>query len=295
MEVISFLQSFSSDFLDSLIIFITSFGSLYFSIFVVCIIYWCYNKEVGYKMAIIVSCSSVLNNIVKGLVQSSRPIGSEGIFSIGEFSATGYSFPSGHVQNITTMGVTLFIFTRNKLIVGIMSILMILVSISRLYLGLHWPIDIIGGIVLSLIVSIVLNEVLAKFNYFKIKILILCLILVFCFGTLFIKMDAMGHDYFKSMGLLCGIYLGHLFEDRFVYFTSSASNFDNIMKIIIGAFTTLLIDFLFTYFFSEYYLIQIVKYFIIGFWIIGVVPLIFKLSNLYYREAYEITNIKYKR
>lgn len=295
MEVISFLQSFSSDFLNFLMLFITSFGSLYFSILVVCIIYWCYNKEVGYKMALIVSCSSVLNNIVKGLVQSARPIGSEGIFSLGEFSATGYSFPSGHAQNITVTGVTLCIFTRNKLIFLATFVLVVLVGISRIYLGLHWPIDILGGIVLSLIVSIVLNEVLAKLNYFKIKILVLALILFFCFGMTFIKMDAMGQDYFKSMGLLAGIYLGHLFEDRYVYFTSSASNFDNVMKIIIGVFTTLLIDFLFTYFLKNFYLIHIIKYMVIGFWIIGGVPFIFKVSNLYYKEAYEIINVKYRK
>ncbi len=295
MEVIGFLQSFSSDFLNSLMLFITSFGSLYFSVFVVCIIYWCYNKEVGYKMALIVSCSSVLNNIFKGLVQSDRPIGSEGIFSLGEFSATGYSFPSGHAQNITTTGVTLCIFTRNKLIFVVTLVLIILVSISRVYLGLHWPIDVLGGIVLSLIVSIVLNEVLAKLTYFKIKVLVLALILFFCFGLIFIKMDAMGQDYFKSMGLLVGVYLGHLFEDRYVYFISSASNFDNVMKIIIGVLTTLLIDFLFTYFFKSFYLLQIVKHVVIGFWIIGGVPLIFKLSNLYYKEAYEITNVKYRK
>lgn len=295
MEVIEFLQSFSSDFLNSFMIFITSFGSLYVLMFFVCVIYWCYNKEIGYKMAIIMSCSGVLNNFVKGLVQSSRPIGVEGIFSIGEFSATGYSFPSGHMQNITTFGTSLFIFTRNKIIFILSCVLMVLVGISRLYLGLHWPIDILGGVVLALIVSIVLNEILIKLDSFKINILVSVLILIFLLGFIFITKDEMGKDYFKTIGLFIGIYLGHLFENRYVNFSPSASNIDNVMKLIIGIFTTILIDVLFTYLLGEFLFTFIIKYFIIGFWVMGVVPFIFKLSNLYYKEAYEITNVRYRK
>lgn len=295
MEVIKFLQSFSSDFLDMFMIFITHFGSLYVLMFFICIIYWCYNKEIGYKMAIVVSCSFVLNSLLKGFVQSPRPIGYDGVFSIAEFTATGYSFPSGHAQNITTFGVSLFIFTRNKLMFVLNSILVILVSISRMYLGLHWPTDIFGGIVMALIISIVLNEVLVKLDDFKTNILIGILILVFTIGFTFIRIDKMGQDYLKSIGLFAGIYLGHLFEIRYVNFSPLASNIDNFMKLIIGIFSTNLILVLFSYLFSDIILTFIIKYFIIGFWIIGFVPLIFKISNLYYKEAYEITNVKYKK
>lgn len=295
MELIKFLQSFSSDFLNLFMMIITHFGSIYVLMFLICVIYWCYNKEVGYKMAIVLSCSGVLNSLVKGLVQTARPIGTDGIFSIGKFTASGYSFPSGHTQNITTFGVNLFIFNRNKLMFLISCIFIILVSVSRLYLGLHWPIDILGGIVLALIVAILLNEILVKLDSFKINILIGILILIFMVGFTFISRDKMGQDYFNSLGLFIGIYLGHLFEDRYVNFSPSASNIDNVMKLIIGIFTTVLIDILFTYLFGNVVLSFIFKYFIIGFWIIGCIPLIFKISNLYYKEAYEITNVKYRK
>lgn len=295
MEVISFLQSFSSDILNLIMMIVTSFGSLYFIMFFILLIYWCYNKEIGYKLALIISCSMVLNSIVKGLVQTPRPIGVEGIVSIGTYTALGYSFPSGHTQNITTFGTSLFIFTKNKLMFIISVILMVLVAISRLYLGLHWPVDILGGLILALIVSISLNELFIKLNSFKINILIALLILIFSLGFLFISKDKMGYDYFNSMGLISGIYLGHLFERRFVNFSPSSSNTDNIMKLIIGSSTVILIEVLFKYLFVETFILLLVKYFIIGFWVIGIIPFIFKLTNLYYREAYEIINIKYRK
>lgn len=301
MEVIRFLQSFSSDFLNYVMIFITSFGSLYVLIALSAIIYWCCNKKIGYKMAVILSCSSVLNNFVKGFVQTPRPIGVDGISSFGEFTATGYSFPSGHAQNITTFGANLYIFTRKTSVFILSSLLIILVSISRLYLGLHWPTDIFGGIILALIVSILLNEVLVKLNKLKANLLIGAFILFFILGFFFIDWNDMGQDYYKTMGMFVGIYVGHLFEGRYVNFTPIASGVDNIMKLIIGGFTTALLYFLLSMGFSLITfemivpLMGILKYFILGFWIIGVVPLIFKLSNLYYKEAYEITNVKYKK
>ena len=295
MGIISFLQSFSSDLLNSVMMIITSFGSLYILLFFVLLIYWCYNKDIGYKLAIIMSCSFVLNSIVKGLVQTGRPIGVDGIVSIGTYTAPGYSFPSGHTQNITTFGTSLFIFTRNKLLFIVSIVLIILVSISRLYLGLHWPIDILGGFILALIVSIVLNEIFIKLNSFKINILVSILILVFCLGFIFISKDNMGYDYFGSMGLIFGIFLGHLFENRFVNFSALSSNIDNVMKLLIGISTTVLIEVLFRYLFNETALVLSIKYFVIGFWTIGIVPFIFKLTNLYYKEAYEIVNIKYRK
>lgn len=295
MELIKFLQSFSSDFLDLFMVFITHFGSLYILMFFICIIYWCYNKEIGYKMAIVISCSFVLNALLKGFVQAPRPIGSDGIFSLAKFTATGYSFPSGHAQNITTFAVSLFIFTRNKWMFAINSILVFLVSISRMYLGLHFPIDVLGGIVMALIISIVLNEILIKLDVVKTNIFLAILILLFMVGFTYINIDEMGIDYLSSIGLFIGVFIGSLFESRYVRFSPLASNVDNFMKLIIGISSTILIFVLLSYLFKDISLMAIPKLFILGFWIIGCVPLIYKLSNLYYKQAYEITNIKYRK
>ncbi len=297
MEVIQFLQSFSSDFLDKIMFIITSFGSAYFSICVVCIIYWCYNKDIGFKLGIIMACSGVLNSIVKNLVRSPRPIGNPNVNSLYEFTAPGYSFPSGHTQSITSLGVSISIFTRNKLVLFISTILIFLVGLSRLYLGLHFMIDILGGFILALIVSIVLNEVLIKLSNFKINVLIGVLIVIFFLSIVIIEKGNMGQDYFKTMGIFIGIYLGHLFEDRYVNFSPDASNIDNVLKIIIGAFTTIVLEILLSYLFSmfNFSFLHMVKYAIIGFWMFGVIPFIFKITNLYYKEAYEITNIKYRK
>ena len=124
------------------------------------------------------------------------------------------------------------------------------------------------------------------------------MILILFLGIFLVGNNVIGVDYYKTMGIFIGIFLGHLFEYRYVNFSPEASNVDNIMKIIIGASTTILLFVVLNYIFKMFYLplfFYVIKYLILGFWMFGVIPLIFKLSNLYYKEAYEITNTKYRK
>ena len=127
LEILKYIQSFSNPILDSFFEIVTMLGEDLFFIFVIAIFYWCFNKNLGYKLAFIYLTSGTINTMIKEIIKFPRPIGYEGIRSIRVETAGGYSFPSGHTQQTTSLFTTLMIVFKKKwrYFVGIISMLLV--------------------------------------------------------------------------------------------------------------------------------------------------------------------------
>jgi undecaprenyl-diphosphatase len=99
-----------------------------------------------------VTCFSgwALNVLLKELIGRARPIGISPKLSTAGF----YSFPSGHVMlAVLVFGFGALLLVRTvrrtgarRAIIGVAAIITLLVSVSRIYLGAHWPSDVLGGL-----------------------------------------------------------------------------------------------------------------------------------------------------
>ena len=144
MNIINFLQSIQSDGLTSFFKFFTFFGDKEFYIMVLPLFFWLWDKEKAVKLLFILMPSLLLNFWLKEIFQTARPLG------VALIEQGGFAFPSGHAQGSTTLWLMLALLIRKKWINYLAVIMIILVSLSRLYLGVHWPVDILGGILIAL-------------------------------------------------------------------------------------------------------------------------------------------------
>lgn len=141
-------RNFINDFNTKFLKIITEFGSaLYFTIISFILIILIKNKKTKLLIPSNVLLVTAINLIIKEIVKRPRP-------SINRLvSVSGYSFPSGHsMSSIAFYGYLIYLIHQkisNKylkwLLIIILSILILLIGISRIYLGVHYASDVISG------------------------------------------------------------------------------------------------------------------------------------------------------
>lgn len=146
--LIQWLQSFSSPLLDNLFLAITALGSNYFYMFLLPLIYWTVDRTVARRVGGIFMASMWLNGLVKELFTMPRP-SPETVRVLATESSPG--FPSGHAQGSTTLWGGLALSFRRSWFTLVCLAFIFLISLSRLYLGAHFPGDVLGGLLLGLL------------------------------------------------------------------------------------------------------------------------------------------------
>lgn len=122
------------------------------------------NKKIGGMIASNVVLCSVINTIIKHIFLRPRPVG------IKLIEQGGYSFPSGHsMMAVAFYGLLIYIIWNTKwknvwkiFTTTLLIILILLIGISRIYVGVHFASDVIAGLSISLSYLIIFIELLYK-------------------------------------------------------------------------------------------------------------------------------------
>ena len=228
MEIIKYLQSFANPVLDVYFTIITMLGEDIFILAFLTYLYWNVDKETGEYVVFSLFTSLTLNGGIKDIVKAPRPIGQEGIFSAREHTATGYSFPSGHSQTAGTFFGALGLRWRKAWIWAAGIVTMLLIGISRLYLGVHYPKDVAAGLLLGLA-----SAYFCRLLFLKVRNREALYVAVFAMMLAFLP-TSVSEDFYKSLGGLAGFVLAMLFEHRVVRFQEKASMRGKVLRYLLG-------------------------------------------------------------
>ena len=170
------ITSLQSPIFDFFMIFVSSFGDGLFTIvtffaFAFALLLKGYRRESYFSF--LIWTGPLLSSILKFLIARPRP---EGLLLEGYSLPTDFGFPSGHVVFYVVFFGLVAIYSKylpnlsssgRKILFAISALLIGLVGFSRVYLGVHWPTDVIGGYLLGFSILGVLAT--AYFWFFQTK------------------------------------------------------------------------------------------------------------------------------
>jgi undecaprenyl-diphosphatase len=121
-------------------------------------------KKVGFILTLNVLLCSGLNTLIKHIFLRPRPVGLKLI------KQGGYSFPSGHsMMAVAFFGILIYLVCKSKwkkwikiLLSSLLTVLILLIGISRIYLGVHFASDVLAGFAIALSYLIIFTSVVFK-------------------------------------------------------------------------------------------------------------------------------------
>ena len=155
-----------SDFITPIAKFITNFGGAIFLIVLTVFLFLVIkNRKIGVSIFSNLVIITVLNQLLKRILQRPRPTE----FRIIE--ETGYSFPSGHSMiSMAFYGYLIYLiykYVKNKYVkwisIVLLGILICSIGISRIYLGVHYTSDVLGGFLISVSYLVIYISAVNKF------------------------------------------------------------------------------------------------------------------------------------
>lgn len=297
MSFLALLESIRTPVLTAVMSAVTRLGHELLPIAIICIFYWCVNKKLAYKAGFSFFFSGLTVQTLKITFRIDRPWILDPDFKPVESAieeATGYSFPSGHTQAATSLFSTLALFFKKWYVKLACVLIFLLVGFSRMYLGVHTPLDVLVSMGVTLFFSIAVFVIIDKIydtrRYDAALSIVMAVIslAVMIYAALLMHNGTIEYKYAsdccKSGGAGLAFAIGFFLERRYINFDTKARNVGiQILKFAVGIALALAaksaLKPLFALFLTDGVPALIgdaMRYFVLVIWIIAVYPAIFK-------------------
>ena len=243
-------------------------------------IYLAYNKDWGKFTLLSLGVAGVCCEFIKVAVARLRPYAvMDKIQCIRanvddqnpmDFKIQGYSFPSGHTMMATNLFLAIPIYIRNNFYIVIGLIGVLIVALSRVGLGVHFPTDTIAGFIIALAIILILSRIYSRTEYRKYVytgIISLSLVgIIFCPEI----------SYIKYVALALGISSSFLIEEKYINFKNPKSRRDALVRFAGAIILFVLLFGIIPKLAGNSDIVSCIKYSLFTFIILAVYPLTFK-------------------
>jgi len=149
LDFIRVVQSIASPPLTSVVRVITHIGGETAYMVLLPLLYWCIDEKKGLRLGLAILISAWINMSLKFLLNQPRPFFEGYDPSLGMIGERMGGLPSGHAQNTLVLLFIIASWIKKKWAFVCAAVLCLLIGFSRIYLGVHFPTDIIAGWILG--------------------------------------------------------------------------------------------------------------------------------------------------
>lgn len=298
MEFLYLLEKIRNPVLDFIFGAITHIGEETVFLALAIFFFWCVSKREGYYILTVGLIGTTVNQLLKLAFKIPRPWVKDPGFTVVESAveeATGYSFPSGHTQNVTGTFGSIARYSKRRPVQIISLVIIVLVAFSRMYLGVHTPLDVGTSLLIGAALTLAFYPVFRseeRMERFMPWVIIGSLILSIAFVLYFPLFGDGAHDpinlesgmknAYTLAGCTIGLAVVYYVDSKFIKFDTAAPWYAQIIKLAVGLAVVLLIKSglsapLVALFGGNAYIARMVRYLLIVVFAGILWPLTFKL------------------
>ena len=249
MQILYFLESVRIPVLDCFMLLVTKLGEETAFLVAALIVFWCVDKRKGYYLLSVGFLGTMASQFLKITCRIPRPwVLDENVTILEQAreAAAGYSFPSGHSQNAVGTFGAIAAFTGNRAVRWLCISVCILVPLSRMYIGVHTPADVLAGAGMALALVIVLKKPVLRGTDTVMKLLLTGMIFLSAALLLYVELwpfpaDVDAHNLesalknaYTMLGSTCGAAFICWADRRVLNFSTRAVWWAQLLKVILG-------------------------------------------------------------
>ena len=247
MQLLYWLESIRIPGLNEFMLMITKLGEETTFLVLALVFFWCVDKKRGYLLMSVGFIGTMANQFMKLWFRVPRPWVLDPDFTILEQAreaAAGYSFPSGHTTSAVATFGSIAATTKRKAIFAVCTALAVLVGISRMYIGVHTPADVLVGALTSVVLILLLRK--APENHTSMVVLVAAMMAMALGLMAFVRgypfpADVDEHNLASGMknaytmvGCMAGVGFVYFIEKKYINFSTEAVWWAQILKAVLG-------------------------------------------------------------
>ena len=249
MQMLYWLESLRTPLMNDLMLTVTHLGEETAFLVIALIVFWCVDKYHGYYLLGVGLFGNMANQFLKITCRIPRPWVRDPGFTALEAAipeAGGYSFPSGHSQTAVGTFGCIAATQKSRIVRWVCVVIMILVPLSRMYVGVHTPADVLVGSGMALVMVYAFRPLMLGAGKRSVPLVFATMLFFSISYVLYVERypfpaDVDAHNYgsavkngYTFLGCFAGVLIVWFADEKKLHFSTDAVWWAQILKAVLG-------------------------------------------------------------